>query len=127
MAISKTITIDGMEVPFRASATLPRIYRYKFRRDLMHDMSVLEDDQKAYEEAKEAGQETHGFSLQSLEIFEDIAYCMALHAADPSQPFPTTPDEWLEQFKMLSIYEVLPELLEMWGLNMETQAQPKKK
>ena len=27
MAIKKTITVDGIEVPFKASAAVPRLYR----------------------------------------------------------------------------------------------------
>ena len=34
MAIKKIITIDGIEVPFKASAAVPRLYRLKFRRDI---------------------------------------------------------------------------------------------
>ena len=30
MAIKKNITIDGIEVPFKASAAVPRLYRLKF-------------------------------------------------------------------------------------------------
>ena len=37
MAIQKNITIDGIEVPFKASAAVPRLYRLKFRRDIYKD------------------------------------------------------------------------------------------
>ena len=37
MSIKKNITIDGMEVPFKASAAVPRLYRLKFRRDIYKD------------------------------------------------------------------------------------------
>ena len=37
MAIKKNITIDGIEVPFKASAAVPRLYRLKFRRDRKYD------------------------------------------------------------------------------------------
>jgi hypothetical protein len=49
---------------------------------------------------------------------------MAKHA-DP-QNVPDNPDDWLEQFNTFSIYEVLPQLFELWGLNLETQAESKK-
>ena len=49
---------------------------------------------------------------------------MAKHA-DP-QGVPDSPDEWLEQFNCFSIYEILPQLFELWGLNLETQAESKK-
>ena len=32
MSMTRKITIDGKEVPFRASAAVPRIYRIKFHR-----------------------------------------------------------------------------------------------
>ena len=62
--------------------------------------------------------------IESLEVFENIAYIMAKHA-DPEN-VPDNPDEWLEAFNTFSIYEVLPQLIELWGLNVETQAESKK-
>ena len=59
----------------------------------------------------------------SVEIFENVAYIMAFHA-DPS--IPGTIDEWLEQFEMFSIYEILPEILDLWGTNLITDVQSKK-
>ena len=49
---------------------------------------------------------------------------MAKHA-DPDS-VPASPDEWLEQFNTFSIYEILPQLIELWGLNIETQVESKK-
>ena len=49
---------------------------------------------------------------------------MAKHA-DP-KGVPGTAEEWLEQFSMFSIYEILPELLELWNANLQTQVQSKK-
>ena len=66
MAIQKNITIDGIDVPFKASAAVPRLYRLKFRRDIYQD------------------------------------------------------------FAAFSIYEILPQLIDLWGLNVETQVQSKK-
>ena len=42
MSMTRKITIDGKEVPFRASAAVPRIYRIKFHRDIYKDLSALE-------------------------------------------------------------------------------------
>ena len=36
--MEKFIRIDGREVPFRATAAVPRLYRIKFGRDIMQDM-----------------------------------------------------------------------------------------
>ena len=118
MAIKKTITIDGIEVPFKASATLPRLYRAKFRKDIFKDFAALKTS------VDENDEQESGLDIDSLEVFENIAWTMAKHA-DP-QNVPDNPDDWLEQFNTFSIYEVLPQLFELWGLNLETQAESKK-
>ena len=118
MAIKKMITVDGIEVPFKASATLPRLYRAKFRKDIFKDFAALKDS------VDESDEKKSGLGIESLEVFEDLAWTMAKHA-DP-QGVPDSPDEWLEQFNCFSIYEILPQLFELWGLNLETQAESKK-
>ena len=118
MAIKKTITVDGIEVSFKASAAVPRLYRLKFRRDIYRDFAELQSNVQAeYEESS-------ALDIESLEVFENIAYIMAKHA-DPEN-VPDSPDDWLEAFNTFSIYEVLPQLIELWGLNVETQAESKK-
>ena len=118
MAIKKTITIDGIEIPFKASATLPRLYRAKFQKDIFKDFAALKTS------VDENDEQESGLDIDSLEVFENIAWTMAKHA-DP-QGVPDNPDDWLEQFNTFSIYEVLPQLFELWGLNLETQAESKK-
>ena len=117
MAIQKNIIIDGIDVPFKASAAVPRLYRLKFRRDIYQDFAAL---QKSVGENIE---ESSALDIESLEVFENIAYIMAKHA-DPAVP--ASPDEWLEQFNTFSIYEILPQLIDLWGLNVETQVKSKK-
>ena len=114
MALTKTVNIDGNDVTFRASAAIPRIYRNKFHRDIYKD---LHDLQKSIDENDPENSALDSFSL---ELFEDISYIMAKHA-DP-QNVPDTPDEWLDQFGTFSIYQVLPEIIELWGLNVQTNA-----
>jgi hypothetical protein len=118
MAIQKNITIDGIEVPFKASAAVPRLYRLKFRRDIYQDFAAL---QKSVGENTE---ESSALDIESLEVFENIAYIMAKHAAPENVP--DNPDDFLEQFNTFSIYEILPQLIDLWGLNVETQVQSKK-
>ena len=117
MAITKKIEIDGKEVLFRASAAIPRLYRIKFRRDIYKDLAQLE---KAVDTSTEEGSMLDTFSL---ELFENIAYMMARHA-DPN--IPDTPEEWLEDFNTFSIYQVLPQIIELWGLNLETEVKNRK-
>ena len=59
----------------------------------------------------------------SLELFENIAWLMAKHA---DATVPDTPEDWLDGFNTFSIYEVLPQIIELWGINTEQQVQSKK-
>ena len=118
MAVTKKIEIDGQEVEFRASAAVPRMYRIKFGRDIYKDLRQLETSVgENYEDAS-------GLDLFSLEMFENIAFIMAKHASPDTVP--SEPDEWLEQFNTFSIYQILPQLIELWGLNVQTQVDARK-
>ena len=117
MSIVRKVEIDGKQVPFKASAAIPRIYRIKFIRDIYKDLRSLE---KAVGEGDE---ENSNLDLFSLEMFENIAYVMAKHA-DPN--IPDTPEEWLDEFNTFSIYQVLPSIIELWGLNVQTEVESKK-
>ena len=129
MAIKKNIMVDGIEVPFKASAAVPRLYRLKFGRDIYRDFAALqsaveESEDENTDESADAKKKPSALSIESLEVFENVAYIMAKHA-DP-EGVPSEPDEWLERFNTFSIYEVLPQLIDLWGLNIETQAESKK-
>ena len=69
--IKREIEISGKKVPFRSSATIPRLYRAKFKRDIFKDLSKLE---KSYKGKTENGEE---LQIEDLEIFENVAYVMA--------------------------------------------------
>ena len=114
----KVVKVGDQEVKFRSSASVPRLYRIKFKRDIFRDIAKLE---KNFSE--KGNKELSILDIDDLEIFENVAYIMAWHA-DPT--IPATIDEWLEQFEMFSIYEVLPEILELWGDNLMTQVEIKK-
>ena len=118
MSMMKKIEIDGKAVAFKASAAIPRIYRIKFQRDIYKDLSVLEKS------IGDGDPEIFSLDLFSLEMFENIAYVMAKHA-DPS--IPDNPEEWLDEFNTFSIYQVLPKLIELWGMNIRTDVEAKKK
>ncbi|WP_373207041.1 hypothetical protein [Coprococcus phoceensis] len=117
MSMIKQIEIDGKQVSFKASAAIPRIYRMKFQRDIYKDLKALE---KSIGDNSEEGSNLDMFSL---EMFENIAFVMAKHA-DAS--IPNTPEEWLDGFNTFSIYQVLPQLIELWGLNVQTDVEAKK-
>jgi hypothetical protein len=117
MSIIKKIEIDGKEVAFKASAAIPRIYRLKFQRDIYKDLNALE---KAVGTGDAENSNLDSFSL---EMFENIAFIMAKHA---DANVPDTPEEWLDGFNTFSIYQVLPKIIELWGLNVKTEVEAKK-
>ena len=118
MGITKKIRIDERDVVFKASAAIPRIYRLKFQRDIYKDLSDL---QKAVDSSRA---EESNLDLLSLELFENIAYIMAKHAEPTTVP--DSPEEWLDEFSTFSIYQVLPEIIELWGLNIQSEVESKK-
>lgn len=120
----KILTISGIECNFKSSAAIPRMYRLKFGRDVFVDLQKLKKQVEISEKLKEeTGKDNSSLPIDSLEIFENIAFLMHRHG-DPTQP--SEIDEWLEQFETFSIYKVLPEILEMWGLENKQMSVSKK-
>ena len=126
--MEKTIMIDGREVRLRASAAIPRLYRIKFRRDIIQDMKTI---QKAVEKSRQEnqvdgqdGEELSTVPLEALELFENVSYLMAKHA-DPTVP--ATVEEWLDGFETFSIYTVFPAIEELWMANVQQLSIPVKK
>ena len=126
--MEKMVKIDGREVGFRATALTPRIYRHKIGRDMIQDLNKL---QAAYnkatqlpDEATDEERKKAQLSVLDLEIFENAAYVMAKQY---DANLPNSPEEWLDGFETFSIYEILPDILELWQLNSATTAKPKKK
>ena len=102
------------QVLFRSSGSIASLYRAKFKRDIFKDLSRLESSYKGNSD------DGSSFEIEDLEIFENVAYIMAYHA---DHSIPATIEEWLDEFEMFSIYEVLPEILELWGMNLQTEIE----
>ena len=127
--MERTIRIGGADMRMRASALIPRLYRFKFGRDLIKDMAQLEQAYKravsVKEDATEEERREAQFSALDLTIFENVAWCMAKNA-DASVP--NDPDEWLDTIDgVFSIHEVLPQVMELWTLGLQTTSTPAKK
>lgn len=119
---------NPLEIKMRASALVPKLYRYKFQRDMISDMTALK---KAYNKAQQLPEgaseeeiEEAQLSVMDLQLFENCAYIMAKHA---DSTVPDNPDDWLDTLPMMSIYEALPQILTLWQYNNLTTAIPKKK
>ena len=127
--MERTLNIGGADLRMRASALIPRLYRFRFGRDLIKDMAQLE---KAYkmamtikEDATEEERKEAELSILDLTIFENVAWAMAKNA-DPNVP--NDPDEWLHSINgVFSVYEVLPQILELWTDGLNTTSIPVKK
>jgi len=125
--MNKIIIIDGKEVGFKASALTPRLYRAWLGKDMIADMNKLSKAFNKVTKSKKSDEEKEQEQLQiaDLEIFENCAWVMARHY--DSENVPDSPDAWLDEFGMFSIYEILPVLLDLWSLNNQTTSTAKKK
>lgn len=119
---------NPVEIKMRASALVPKLYRYKFQRDMISDMTSLK---RAYNKAQQLPEgateeeiEEAQLSVLDLQLFENCAYIMAKHA---DSTVPDNPDDWLDTLPMMSIYEAMPQILTLWQYNNHTTAIPKKK
>lgn len=117
--MEKTIKIDGKDVRLKSSAAIPRMYRNIFRKDIFKDMMALK---KAMDRKKKQGDD---LPIENLEMFENIAYAMAKHA--DAEHVPNDIGRWLDQFDAFSIYQVLPQIFELWNLNNQQLEHAKKK
>lgn len=116
--MEKTININGKDYKFKSSASIPRLYRLKFKRDIFVDLSKLTNDF-----SNKTSKNNPNLEIESLEIFENVAYLMNKHG-DSSQP--DNINEWLEQFETFDIYKTLPEILELWVSNNKQLSKEKK-
>lgn len=131
--MERTIEIDGKMVPFKANGNTPRLYRTMFGRDIFKDIAHLATDFQKFkpkeepepesDETEDEGIGLDSFDIDSLEVFENVAFVMAKQA---DKTIPNTIDEWLEDFNTFSIYLVLPQILALWNLNMRQISESKK-
>ena len=145
MALEKTITIDGKEVRFRASAVTPVIYSTLFPdRDFFRDLMALEtinekisESEEGEETAESASEPVQNLNFTSAEysVFMRVMYTYAYQALNTS-PYMNQaqrdfreryPNEWvwLDDFNQFSILEILPLVTELWGANAKELAKAK--
>lgn len=128
--MERTVIIGGNEYRMRASALIPRLYRFKFGRDAISDMAALKksleraikakDSDMAEEEIREAQ-----LSALDLTVFENMAWLFCKHA---DKSIPDDPDEWLDGIEgVFSVYEALPAIIDLWEASNQTTSIPAKK
>ena len=107
--MKRTIKIDGIDVPMKASAASPRIYRNVIGKDLFLELQELS---KAYQNDEPL----------NIEVVENMAYLFAYQA---NENIPNI-EEWLDQFGATAIFQAMPEILALWEQNAETKSTAKK-
>lgn len=116
--MEKYITVDGKKMRMVANARVPRIYRNLFNSDLILDMQKLTEGYKA-------GAQGETLPIEVLTIFENVAW---VFLKEGGEEVGNNPDEWLETIEgMFSIYEVLPQIIQLWKLNNKTTSNPPRK
>lgn len=114
--MKKIVNICGKKVALETNADLPRKYRQTFMRDIFVDVNRLV--KLRIEEALK-----NEDLCEALTAFENIIYIMA-KIADES--IPDTIDEWLKEFDTFNMYELLPEVINLWQQENKTLVTPKK-
>lgn len=112
----KTINLNGKELTMKASARVPRIYRTTFNRDMLIDMQELINGYN------DKVMNNVNFPPAILTIFENVAW---VFLKEGGEDVGANPDEWLDSLDgMFSIYEVLPQIVELWSDSNKTTSTP---
>ncbi len=126
--MEKMIEVEkGRRLNFKASAFSPIMYNRLFPgRDFLKDMDALKDSHDSSEEA---------FHMSDYEHFTRIAYLFAYQGMAPTPK--QTPEQkaflerypdvwdWIDSFETFSIYQILPEIVELWYKNEKQVSKSK--
>lgn len=110
--MEKIIEIDGKQIKFKATGATPVLYRRKFNKDLLLGMQKLNE---AFV--------NQNYDNGSLEVFENLCYIMAKQG---DSTIVDDVEEWYDSFNMFSIYEVMPQIIELWNTSTQQIVEPKK-
>ena len=111
--MKKTVIMSGRKCTLENNALLPRRYRNQFGRDLVVDMQKMMD---AYKKDP---------SNFNTEVLENITWLM-LKAG--GEDVGENPEEWLAGLdNAFAVYEIIGDVVELWGKGRETTSIPKKK
>lgn len=131
--MEKVIQIEeGRSAAFRASAFSPIQYNRLFPgRDFMRDMDELrsmstrtKEEKAEGEQEEQQGENISSFTLDEYELFVRVAYTFAFQALSPTprqskeqeqfrKEFPD-PWTWIDSMNTFSIYQILPEIVDLW-------------
>lgn len=115
--MEKILTIDGQQVKFKSSASFLLRYKMQFQRDGLRDLLRLQD---AIDVETKQLKNTDKFDL---EVFYNMTWVLA-KVANPQIPPPL---EWLDTFSEFPLMEIIPEIIELMMLCLQSSVQSKKK
>ena len=115
---------EGRSVNFKASAFSPIAYNRLFPgRDFLRDMDALnEKNEKNKKKEKDEESKNSIFDMEDYILFARISYLFAYQGLAPS---PRETEEQREFVHTFSIYEILPEIMELWYKNDKTISKSK--
>ncbi len=106
--MEKTITVGSRVIRFKATAATPMYYRNTFKgQDIFRDLMKI----------REAGTDEEILESIDFGTFERIAYIMS----DDRRNGVSFEDS-LESFEVMDIISALPDIIELWEANMDTQS-----
>lgn len=131
----KVIEVEkGREITFKASAFSPIQYGKLFKgHDFLRDMDSMRGKASEAEDSEEGSVD---FTIEHYEMFVRLAYTFAYQGLSDTprvndaqkeflKKYPT-PWVWIDTFGTFSIYEILPQIVELWYGNNETMVKAKK-
>ena len=129
--MEKLVQYKDSQLGLKASALTPRLYRIKFGRDMIVDLNSLKNNFEKVQKAKKGDDEENPAELSVLDltIFENVAFIMARqYNKAHGLNVPDNIDDWLDNMdQIFTIYEIFPDIMELWSLNQKTTSVPAKK
>lgn len=117
--LTKTITLDGIEVALRASGATPILYRTLFHKDLIVSFNKLILRQGEDQDETNPDELPDG----AIELLMEAAYVMARQAdKNERRPF----EEWLDQFSFMGLAQDVGKVADILIDNDETIDEAKK-
>lgn len=107
----KTIEIDGKQVTFKSTAATPLRYKAQFGKDYFAEILKLQK----LASLKESENQIDLLSKIDFDALYNIIWILA-KTADKSIPEPL---EWLEDFSVFPIGEILPQLQELIVISLQ--------
>lgn len=114
--MEKIINISGKDVLFKSSASTLYIYQTQFKSDMLVDMKKLQSKLDKVTNKEEQ------FDVIDLLLFEKIAWSLA-RTGNPNIP---PIEQWLDDFDIFSIYEILPAISDLLLANFKSVDNQKK-